>query len=734
MKKSALLFLLGLALSCQNNEHIIYQNDSYALYSDKVIQGEYLATVESPERIVSNYGGDMLVWEKKNEHAGFPKLSTPYPVEEAVYNMSIDECINAVEPDGTLRTGLLWGGVWTRDVSYSTILSMAYMQPEAAMASLLCKINSKGEIMQDTGTGGAWPCSTDRQIWVGAAWEIYKVTGDMEWLKKVYPVVKKSLEVDLRTIYDEETGLAKGESSFIDWRQNSYTAWMEPADICDSKCLGTNMVHYIALTSAAEMGKILNDDASEMFSAKAEELKEAINTHLWMDDKGYYAQFIAGRNEDMLFTKSETLGQSLAILYGVAEGERASRLSQSMPVVDFGAPVFWPWVPDMPPYHNRAVWPFVQSYWIQASAKAGNEAGVLHGISAVWRAAMMYATNKENFVANTGDWKGTQVNSSNMLWSLSGSLSIEFRTLMGIQYNSPKELTFAPVVPKSLAGDRCIKGFKYRDAILDVTVKGYGDVIRTFVLDGKEMENAVFPAELTGEHIIEITMADVFENQMSINEVDDVRAPMVPFFRISGRNDRKKLKWYAVEGALRYDVYAGGKKVLETTANDCKVGSDWRGDLQLVVVAKDGTESFPTEPININEKVTGKFAPKMLLGHTKEPFIVKIDVPRDGEWALTWNYANARGSIYSELTCGIRMLYVDGQKIGINIFPNRNYTPGEPDGPSTDGWDKWGWTSPVKLSLKAGKHELALRCESDADNMSVSVNDFMLKGYCLTEL
>ena len=31
----------------------------------------------------------------------------------------------------------------------------------------------------------------------------------MEWLKAVYPVVKKSLEVDLRTIYDEETGTWK---------------------------------------------------------------------------------------------------------------------------------------------------------------------------------------------------------------------------------------------------------------------------------------------------------------------------------------------------------------------------------------------------------------------------------------------------------------------------------------------------------------------------------------------
>ncbi len=175
---------------------------------------------------------------------------------------------------------------------------MAYMQPQAAMTSLLCKINSKGEIVQDTGTGGAWPCSTDRQVWVAAAWELYKVTGSREWLEKVYPVAKKSLEVDMRTIYDEQTGFAKGESSFIDWRKNSYP--------------------------------------------------------LWMEDKGYYAQFLAGRNDDILYTKSETLGQSLAILYGVAEGERADRLSQSMPVVGFGAPVFWPWIPDQPPYIGQS--------------------------------------------------------------------------------------------------------------------------------------------------------------------------------------------------------------------------------------------------------------------------------------------------------------------------------------------------------------------------------------------
>ena len=729
MKKLSKISALFLLCACSG---VVYESESYSIYADKVVQGEYTAVAETPYKIVSDLNGEEYVWEKKNDHSAFPQLVTPLPVEEAVYNMSIDECINAVEPDGTLRTGLEWGGVWTRDVSYSTILSMAYMQPQAAMTSLLCKINSKGEIVQDTGTGGAWPCSTDRQIWVGAAWELYKVTGSKEWLEKVYPVAKKSLEVDMRTIYDEETGLAKGESSFIDWRKNSYPQWMEPADIYDSKCLGTNMVHYIALTSAAKMGRVLGDKTSaETFDAKAVEIKGAVNKHLWMDDKGYYAQFIAGRNDDILFTKSETLGQSLAVLYGVAEGERASRLSQSMPVVEFGAPVFWPYVADMPPYHNRAVWPFVQSFWIQASAKTGNEAGVLHGIASVWRACMMYATNKENFVANDGNWRGTQVNSSNMLWSLSGSLSVTFRILMGINYDDPDAIRFAPVVPESLKACREVKGFRYRDATLDICVMGYGDVIKSFSIDGQFKEEPVVSADMTGHHTVEIVLANRFAQQMTNNMVGDVRAPLTPFVRFSGGGSR--LRWYTEEGVHHYDVYAGGKKVAETTVGKCMIEDDWKGDLQVVGVAADGTESFPSEPLNKNTKFSKFFEPVMVLQSTGKDFVIDVEVPHDGVWNLSWYYANARGSLYSELTCGIRMLYVDGKKAGINVFPNRHFAGGSPAAAATDGWDYWGWTSPQNLELKAGKHRLVLKCESDADNMSRKVNDFKLKGYSLTQ-
>lgn len=715
MKK--LLFLPILFLLSCTDDGLIMENGSYKWYPDRIEQGEYAGIAETPYRIISDLNGDSLVWECRNDLSAMPVLSTPFLLEEAVYNMGLDECINAVEPDSTLRTGLSWGGVWTRDVSYSTILSMAYMQPRAAMISLLCKIGRNGQIIQDTGTGGAWPCSSDREIWTVAAWELYKVTGDSEWLAQVYPVAKKSLSVDMHTLYDPQTGLVKGESSFIDWREQSYPRWMEPADIYDSRCLGTNMVHYAALLSAAEMAGLSGDlEFRQICLDKAASLKDAINQYLWMDDCGYYAQFIAGRKDDLLYTKSETLGQALAILYGVAEGERAERLSESMPVVDYGAPVFWPWIPDIPPYHNRAVWPFVQSFWMHASAMTGNEQGVLHSIGSLYRAAAMFATNKENFVADSGDWKGTQINSSNMLWSLSGALSITYRVLFGISYEVDA-LHFAPVIPKKLAADRKLEGFRYRGMTLDIQIEGYGDVIRSFELDGVQQPEAVVPADLTGNHQLRIIMADRFRKKLDINMQPGVSTPMTPIASL----EAEKISWQPVDGAASYKLYAAGSEFAETAETEIIVSPDWRGDVQVVAVSADGVPSFPSEPIFLGEKVEKVFEPVKLTSKSGDDFVIEMEVPSEGVWFLSWNYANGNGDITTDRKCAIRTLYVDGQRIEINVFPQRG----------VDAWDVWGWTSPTALELKKGKHVLTLSYKPENENMHLDINDFALRGLTL---
>ena len=717
MKYREVFMLLALCACTRTMNPPILENSSYEWYPDRIVQGQYTGIAETPYRIVSDYDGDTLVWECRHDLSAMPKLHTPFLLEEAVYNMSVDECINAVEPDSTLRTGLFWGGVWTRDVSYSTLLSMAYMQPRAAMKSLLCKIGANGQIIQDTGTGGAWPCSSDRQVWTVAAWELYKVTGDFEWLSRVYPVAKKSLEVDMKTIYDEASGLVRGESSFIDWREQSYPRWMEPADIYDSKCLGTNIVHFAALQSAAQMADVLGDtDFASVCRLKAGELKDAVNTLLWMPEQKRYVQFLAGRHDDYLYDKSETLGQALAILYGVAEGERAEALSQNMPIVEFGAPVFWPWIADIPPYHNRAVWPFVQSFWMHASAMTGNEEGVLNSIGSLYRAAAMFATNKENFVADSGDWKGTQINSSNMLWSLSGSISIISRVLMGMTYGLDG-LHFAPFVPAKLEAVRRLEGFRYRGAVLDVTVEGFGDSVKSFSVDGISQDVFMVPADMTGRHEVRIVMSDSFRKKMRVNMQEGVSAPLTPAAVL----EADKLVWDAVEGASGYLVFAGGRQVARTADTSVAILPQWQGDCCVAAVSDKGVMSFYSEPVFIGREVRMSFAPVTCTKASGDVFEVQVDVPESGVWGLKWNYANGNGDITTDRKCAVRTLYADDRRVDICVFPQRG----------VDAWDDWGWTSPVAVQLEKGKHSLRLEFHKENDNMQIDINDFAVRGLLL---
>jgi glycogen debranching enzyme len=282
--------------------------------------------------------------------------------------MALEEMEKAIEPDSTFRTGKEWAGVWTRDISYSIILSMAYLQPKVAQYSLMRKVKN-GKIIQDTGTGGAYPVSTDRMIWAVAAWELYKATGDKDWLREAYGIIKNSIDDDLQNIHDDITGMVRGESSFLDWREQTYPKWMQPADIFESENLGTNAVHYEANMVLSQMASLLkNEPDAKKYKAVAERIKDGINKHLWMNDKGYYGQYLYGRNFKILSPKSEALGEALCVLFGIADEKRQKTIVENTPVTAFGISCIYPQIADIPPYHNNAVWPFVQSYLALASA------------------------------------------------------------------------------------------------------------------------------------------------------------------------------------------------------------------------------------------------------------------------------------------------------------------------------------------------------------------------------
>src|ERR1700741_3996969 len=142
-------------------------------------------------------GPGRAIWARTADLSAFPALESSHLLIDALYRMSLEELTQLVRDDGALAAGAKWPGVWTRDVAYASVLALAIVAPDAVRRSLLAKVDSAGRIIQDTGTGGSWPISTDRMTWALAAWELYAVTGDREWLRQSYDIIARSAEADL---------------------------------------------------------------------------------------------------------------------------------------------------------------------------------------------------------------------------------------------------------------------------------------------------------------------------------------------------------------------------------------------------------------------------------------------------------------------------------------------------------------------------------------------------------
>jgi hypothetical protein len=673
-------------------------------------------------------------WTLSKSLSAFPQYSSDYKISDALYNMALEEMERAVEPDSTFRTGKEWAGVWTRDISYSIILSMAYLQPQVAKNSLLRKVNKNKRIIQDTGTGGAWPCSTDRMIWAVAAFELYKVTGDKEWLEQAYEIIRNSIDDDMKNAYDATTGLVKGESSFLDWREQTYPKWMQPADIYESECLGTNAVHYQANTVLAKMATLLKRPAGEanIYNANAAKIKTGINKYLWVPTKGYYGQFLYGRNNKMLSPKMEALGEALSVVFDIADKAKQAQIVASTPVTDYGISCVYPQIPGIPPYHNNAVWPFVQTYWLWAAAKVGNEQSIMQSIAAIYRPAAMFLTNKENFVADNGDFLGTQINSSNMLWSLSGSLSVVHKVLFGIQFNDDN-LSFKPFVPKSLEGKRTLLNFRYRKAILNIEMDGFGNTIKSFIVDGKTQAQATLPGHLAGVHTIKIILGNNLPASKITKEPNHTTlpAPTVTY-------DDEQLSWLPVEGAKAYKVYNNGKLEKETPGTTYKADKAQAtyATYQVVAIDKNKVASFASEPLEVipavNEKqydaaAVATKASYDYKGSTGDGFIeiskevnttvtIPVVIDEVGLYAIDFRYANGNGPTNTENKCAIRTLNDGGKIIGTIVLPQRG--KGE--------WSNWGFTNAMQVQLSKGTHQITLSFEPFDENMNGEINQAML--------
>lgn len=697
-------------------------------------RGDSIFEVTLPMNPPSERTADPTGWRIEALNPHFPHYESGQTLVDACYNMAIDDIALNQRPDSTYNTGKSWEGVWTRDISYSIYLSLAYLDPERSMRSLKAKVKN-GRIVQDTGTGGAWPVSTDRVVWAIAAWEIYKVTGNDEWLAEAYDIISASLADDLEVAWDPAFSLMHGEQSYLDWREQTYPRWMQPADIYGSMCLGTNAVFAHTFRIASLMAKQLGRPEAEQFSRRHTEMVRAINDNLWIPNLGYYSEYLYCQPYPIQSHATDNLGQSLAVIFDIATPEMAASVMKSTPVTVWGTPSVFPQIPDIKPYHNDAIWPFVQAYWNLAAAKTRNSEALLAGMGAIYRAAALFGTNKELFVAHNGDYRGTAVNSDAQLWSAAGNAAMVFRVLAGMEFTQDG-IVFHPVVPAIFTGEKKISNFRYRDALLEVKISGTGDKIASFTIDGKAAEGFSFPAKLTGSHTVEIVMANNTIQGTPLNVTEQTWMPATPAVTWSSPRNAEITN---AQPNIAYQVMLNGAFEQQiTTADYSLYNAPAFTAINLVPVRDERIEGFSPRPHffipadserRLQAEDFAKGGTKLIANPDKAARMVettttvnteiafRISVPTAGDWWVDLSYANGSGPINTENKCAIRTLSVNGERIGALVMPQRGI--GE--------WLSTGYSNMLPVKLKAGENVLTVSYLTPSNiNMNGTVNTALI--------
>ena len=588
-------------------------------------------------RFSTTSGGDGAALRMIVEEPARPRVRSGNALFDGLYAMGIADALQGRVTqirDGSFdqgrpidcvcfETGEKWPYVWTRDISYAVDLGIASVDPQRALNSLLFKSSAlrpemvsagrKPEtvVAQDTGSGGSWPVSTDRVVWILAAGDVLEYlprTDRPALVPLLYAVARDTVEQDRRFAFDEHAALYRGETSFLDWREQNYPEWTrnDVSSIAAGYALSTNILHAAALERTAEFARELGDPAAARYRRWARELRGAVNARFWQAQSGMYSSYLGAEPNSVASDSYDLLGLSLAIIYGIADQQKAHSILQHYPVSAAGPPVTWPEQPGIAIYHNRAIWPFVTAYALRAAktAKHAELAGEL--VQSLMRGAALSLSNMENFEFLTqqmryedGALSGPVINSPRQLWSVAGYLSMVQDTLWGLRPEKGR-LEVNPWLPSGLArtlfqGQPSVSlhDFQFAGTAVTVTLQLPGEWPATgwleprwVSLNGQRLNGRTIDLRRlrTGgaganevlvdmqwtagaaQAIARIPYADA--RQLTPAERRTVFAPSSPTLEAASRSGAVTLTWKGVEPGARVQIYRNGRLLAANAAGE----------------------------------------------------------------------------------------------------------------------------------------------------------------------
>lgn len=445
-----------------------------------------------------------------------------------------DGILQSEEP--VIIAGLGYNTPWTRDAAINTWNAGGLICPEISLNTLKSVLTPYKDGYR---IGGEY---WDAVIWVIGAWYQYLYTGDREFLSLAYSVTVNSLEYFEETEFDPELNLFRGPACYGDgvsaypdiYADDVGSGIMAFAtlhkDLCVEKGVGipmftlsTNCLYYCAYVLAEKMSTELGCD-NKKFSVCAKKMKDAINRNFWSEEKQNYIYIFDDFGGS---DRQESLGVSFAILFGIADEGKCEKIFKNQHITSKGIPCVWPAFERYSSKgkscygrHCGTVWPHIQGFWADAAARNGQKEIFDNEFKSQTENAVRFNQFAEIYHPETGEiyggiqeYGGLRKESRTGIaewealpyqtWSATVYLRNVYMNIAGMRF-SEKGIRLEPI-GSSLVSKISLCNVKYRDALLNISVKGNGNNIASFKFNGRETENFI-PCDIKGKNNIEIIL------------------------------------------------------------------------------------------------------------------------------------------------------------------------------------------------------------------------------------
>lgn len=468
----------------------------------------------------------------------YPMLKTTNPNIDRTFRIALGDIVTniALWKDGLLKkeepcimAGLDYERPWTRDAAINTWNGVGLLFPQVSRNTLLSTLIEENGLVR---IGGQY---WDAIIWVLGAWSLYLYTADKEFLSLAFKATENSLKYFEEREFNPKTGLFRGGACYADGisaypdiyagdgsysgilafpKKNPHLASGSGYGV-PAQALSTNCLYYQAYSLAYRMAEELGQPAKENWLLKGKKLKQSINTSFWNEEKGMYRYLVDdfGNCEH-----EEGLGHSLAILFGISHKTQTEKIFTNQYITRWGIPCLWP---SFPRYirkgssdvgrHSGTVWPHIQGFWAHAAAIHRQREIFTFELNQLAAMTCRDGQFRELFHPDTGEpYPGIQEGKyvplccERQTWSATAYLRMVLMGLFGMKFE-PKGIQFRPMLPSGFESIQ-INNLSYRNALLHISIRGPGPEVKSFCLNGKELDRAFLTSHSRGEQRIEIRM------------------------------------------------------------------------------------------------------------------------------------------------------------------------------------------------------------------------------------